>query len=174
MFIDILFFIVMLSAFYKGYTRGLIVAVFSFAAIIIGLAAAVKLSAVVAVWLQQSAKINGSWLPFLSFIIVIVGIFMLVKLAATMLQKTAEFMLMGWANKLGGMLLYALLYSMIFSVVLFFLTQLHIFSAETTSASKCYPYIEAYGPVVIDGIGKVIPIFKNLFQQLEGFFAKAV
>jgi membrane protein required for colicin V production len=172
--IDILFFLMILSAFYKGYNRGLIVALFSFAAAIIGLAAAVKLSAVVAVWLQNHAQLNGTWLPLLSFLVVIVGIFLLVKIAATMLEKTVEFMLMGWVNKLGGMLLYALLYSMVFSVILFFLTQLHIFSNETIANSKSYEYIEPYGPIVISGLGKVIPIFKDVFQQLEAFFAKAV
>ena len=50
MFIDTLFLLAMIAALFKGYTKGLVVAVFSFAAIIIGLAAALKLSSAVAVW----------------------------------------------------------------------------------------------------------------------------
>jgi len=53
MFVDVIFVILMVMALFKGYTRGLIVAVFSFGAFLIGLAAALKLSAVVAQRLQD-------------------------------------------------------------------------------------------------------------------------
>jgi membrane protein required for colicin V production len=39
-------------------------------------------------------------------------------------------------------------------------------------ASVTYRFIQPWGPVVIDNFGKVIPIFKDLFQQLSDFFEK--
>ncbi len=170
MTIDILYFLLILSAIYKGYTRGFIVSVFSFFAIIIGLAAAVKLSAIVAGWLRESTNISSQWLPFLSFVIVMVGIILLIRLAANMLQKTFEFMFMGWANKIGGILLYAVIYTMIFSVLLFFTNKIGILKEETISASVTYPFVEPWGIKTIDGFGKIIPVFKGMFTQLESFF----
>ncbi len=168
--IDIIFFILMLSAIYKGYTRGFIVSVVSFFAVVIGLAAALKLSAIVANWLRQSTYISSQWLPFLSFIIVMIGVIFLLRLMANVLQKSVEFLLMGWANKIGGMLFYAIIYTMVFSVVLFYADKMNIVKQDTVSASKCYPFVQPWGIKVINGFGKIIPMFKDLFTQLETFF----
>ena len=88
--IDIIFFIILLSAAYKGYTRGFIVSFVSFFAIIIGLAAAVKLSTVVANWLRESTNISSQWLPFLSFAIIMIVVMILLRLVANVLQKSVE------------------------------------------------------------------------------------
>ena len=58
MVIDIIFVILLLLAVIKGYQRGLIVAVFSLIAFIIGLAAAMKLSTVVAGHIGGAVKIS--------------------------------------------------------------------------------------------------------------------
>ncbi|MDI9365730.1 MAG: CvpA family protein [Flavobacterium sp.] len=169
--IDILFLILMLSAVYKGYTRGFIVSVVSLVAIILGLAAAVKLSAVVAVWLGKTVNIGSQWLPFLSFIAVMVAVILVLQLVANILQKSVELLLMGWANKLAGILFYAIMYTLIYSVILFYANKLGIIQQSTINASKCYAIVQPIGIKVINGIGHIIPIFKNVFMQLESFFS---
>jgi membrane protein required for colicin V production len=170
MFIDIPYFIILLLAIYKGYNRGLIVAVFSFIALIVGLAAAIKLSALAANWLQKNTHIGLSWLPVLSFLVVFIGFVALIRLLAGMLKKSVEFMLMGWADKLGGILLYAAIFTMIFSVLLFYALQLKILTTDAISGSKCYGFVKPWATFVFNGLGKVFPIFKGMFTQLEGFF----
>ncbi len=172
MVIDIIFFILMLSAIYKGYSRGFIIAVVSFIAIIIGLAAAVKLSVIVANWLRHTINVGSQWLPFLSFIVVMVSTILLLRLLANVLQKSVELLLMGWANKLGGIFFYAIIYTLIFSVVLFYANKLGTIKAETIAQSKCYYIVEPLGIKMINGFGKIIPTFKDLFIQLESFFGK--
>ena len=56
MVIDLIFAILIVFAIIRGYQRGLIVGLFSLVAVIIGLAAALKLSAVVAARVRQSRK----------------------------------------------------------------------------------------------------------------------
>ena len=53
MIIDLIFAVVIVLAIFKGYQRGLIVGLFSLVAVIIGLAAAMKLSAVVAKYIGE-------------------------------------------------------------------------------------------------------------------------
>ena len=168
--IDIIFFILMLSAIYKGYTRGFIVSVISFFAIIIGLAAAVKLSIVVANWLRESTNIASQWLPFLSFAIVIIGVMVLLRLVANVLQKSIEFLLMGWANKIAGILFYAIIYTLIFSIVIFYAEKMAVLKQDMIASSKCYPFVQPLGIKVVNGVGKIVPLFKDLFTQLETFF----
>jgi len=155
---------------FKGVSRGLIVAVFSFLAVIIGLAAAIKLSVVVAGWLKNSTNLNKQWLPFLSFAIVIIVVALLVRLLAKLLQKSVESVMMGWLNRLGGVVFYVLLYVSVYSVVLFYATQMDVLKPATINLSKTYNVIEPFGPKVVNAIGTLLPVFKNLFSDLEHFF----
>ncbi len=174
MFIDVIFLFAIIAAFVKGYSKGLIVAVFSFIAVIVGLAAALKLSSSVATWLQKSTNISSYWLPFLSFALVMIGVIFLVKMGARFVEKTVQFAMMGWLNKIGGILMYAALYTSILSVVLFYCNKMNLIKPETFAASKSYGFIQPWAPKIIAGFGKVIPMFKDVFQQLESFFASKI
>jgi membrane protein required for colicin V production len=172
MIIDIVFLLLLAFAIIKGISRGFIIAVFSFLAIIIGVAAAMKLSYIVANWLQHSFNTGKQWLPFLSFIIVLIIVIILVRLLANLINRALNFSMLGWLNKLGGIILFILLYISVYSVFLFYLTQMNIIKPETIVASRTYSFIEPLGPKVVNVIGAMIPVFKNLFQQLSDFFGR--
>jgi membrane protein required for colicin V production len=170
MWLDIVFLLVLVFALLKGFSQGLILGIFSLIAIIAGLAAALKLSAVVATYLEKSGKITQSWLPLLSFIIVFIIVVILVRLAAAAIRKTFQLAMLGWLDRLGGMIFFAAIYMVVFSVVLFFAVQMKWIDAQTIQSSRTYTFIQPWGPKAIDGIGSIIPIFKNLFGELEHFF----
>lgn len=170
MVIDVITMILLALACYRGASKGLIVAVFSFLAVIVGLAAAIKLSGVVAAWLQSSTNVNKQWLPFISFLAVIILVALLVKWAAKLLQKSVEFVMMGWLNRLGGIVFFALLHASVYSIVLYYATKMVLLKPETIQASKTYNFIEPFGPGVINVLGYLLPVFKNLFSGLEAFF----
>jgi len=170
MIIDFFFAILMLLAIFNGFSRGLVVAVFSFLAIFIGLAAALKLSAIVANTLGNSAHVSFKWLPFICFILVMIAVAFAVKILAGIIKKSFQMLMLGWVDGIGGILVYVFIYLIVYSVVLFFADKIHIISNSQTEASKVYSFIEPLGPKVIDGFGKVIPVFKDLFMELEHFF----
>jgi membrane protein required for colicin V production len=171
MLIDIAFIVLLLIAIVKGYSKGLIIAVFSVVALIVGLAAAIKLSALVASWLKASVHVAAKWLPVTAFLIVFIIAVLLVRLGARALEKTAELVWLGWVNKLGGIFLYAALYTLIFSILLFYAEKIKLLTADAIAASKTYYFIKPWGPKAMNGIGSVIPFFKNMFHELEDFFS---
>jgi membrane protein required for colicin V production len=81
-------------------------------------------------------------------------------------------MLLGWANRLGGIILYTVIYITIFSVLLFYANQVKIIKPETIKGSVTYSFIQPWGRKAIDGFASVIPFFKDMFTQLEGFFSR--
>jgi membrane protein required for colicin V production len=101
MMIDIIFVILLVLALIHGYRRGLIVAVFSLVSIVVGLAAAIKLSAVVANHLGNTVKVSDKWLPVISFAIVFIVVVLLIRLGARAIQKLTEALMLGWLNRLG-------------------------------------------------------------------------
>ncbi|RAJ85762.1 membrane protein required for colicin V production [Chitinophaga dinghuensis] len=168
--IDVVFAVLMVFAVYKGYTRGLIVAVFSVIGLVLGMAAALKLSSATALYVQRHWNVHFMWLPVLCYICLFTVVVLLVRLGATALQRVVEMVLLGWLNKLGGILLYSLVFIIIYSVLLWIANQLYWLSPETKLQSVVYPYIEKVGPWVLNNIGKVLPIFKDIFTQLQAFF----
>jgi membrane protein required for colicin V production len=172
MILDIIVAVILILAVIKGYRQGLIVALFSFIALIIGIAAALKLSVVVAGYIGKSVNVSDKWLPIISFVIVFLIVVLLVRLGAKFIQKTVELAMLGWVNRVGGILLYAGLYILIFSVLLFYADQMNFIKPETKTGSVTYSYIQPWGPKLMEGLGKIIPVFKGMFQDLEDFFDK--
>lgn len=170
MLIDIIFAVIVMIAAIKGIQRGFIVAIFSVVAIIIGLAAALKLSTVAAEYLEDSVSVSAKWLPVISFILVFVLFVVAVRLLANLIQKSFEIALLGWANRLAGAILYIFLYTVVFSIVLFFANQVKLIRAETITDSKVYAWVEPVGPSVINAIGRFAPFFRDMFEQLKTFF----
>lgn len=170
MLIDIIFAVIVVLAIFKGYRRGLIVGLFSFIAIIIGLAAAIKLSVVVADRLGKSVKVSEQWLPIIAFIIVFALVVILVRLGANFIQRTVEIAMLGWLNRLGGVILYLAIYIGVYSVLLFYADKVDLIKEGTKQKSTTYSYVEPVGPKAIDTFGAVIPFFRNMFKELEDFF----
>ncbi len=168
--IDITFAVIAIIAIIKGIRKGLVVALFSIIAYIIGLAAALKLSAVVALYLEKNVAVPGKWLPVISFAIVFIIVVVLVNWGGRLIEKSFEMVFLGWANKLAGAALYLVLYMVIFSILLFYADKIHLLQPESFQQSAVYPYIKPWGPAAIDTFGKIIPFFKNSFASLENFF----
>ena len=170
MLLDIILLVLLILAVIKGYQRGLIVGVFSLVAIIVGLAAAIKLSTVVAEYIGKAVKISDTWLPVISFAVVFILVVLLIRLGANMLQKTVEIALLGWVNRLGGILLYIAIYLIVYSVILFYVEQVKLIQPETIQNSVSYTFIQPWGPRVINGFASIIPFFKDMFAELQSFF----
>ncbi len=170
MVIDAVFILLLIFACIKGYQRGLIVGLFSTIAFIVGIAAAIKFSAVVASKLSSDINISAKWLPVISFLLIFLIALILVNLGAKLLQKSVEMIMLGWVNRIGGIIFYLLLFSILFSIFLFYGVQLRFIKTETIQASHCYTYLKPLGPGVIGKLGIIIPFFKDMFSQLEQFF----
>jgi membrane protein required for colicin V production len=172
MILDIIFGILVVLAIIQGFRKGLIIAIFTLVAYFIGLAAAIKLSVVVARYLGDTVKVSTKWLPILSFIVVFIIVILLVRLGAKLLQKTAEALTLGWLNRLGGIIFYLLIYLTIYSIILFYASQAKIIQQKTIEASVTYSFIQPWGPRAMDALGAIIPFFKDMFTELENFFER--
>lgn len=171
MIIDLVFAILLCLAVFKGYRKGLIVGLFSYLALVIGLAAAMKLSSVVAGKIGTIVKLSDKWLPVVAFAVVLLGVILLVKWLAKLLQFSVEKIMLGWVNRLGGIMLFAMLYIAVYAIFLFYLNQLHLLPETTVAGSATFGFIEHFGKRAIDTIGILIPAFRNMFEQLEQFFS---
>lgn len=170
MLLDLIYALIIVFAIFHGYRRGLILGLFSLVAVIIGLAAAMKLSIVAGIYISKVIKVSEEWLPLISFIVVFILIVLLIRLGAKAIEKAIELAWLGWVNKLGGIIFYAAIYTIVFSVLLFYAEQMKWLQPETINKSVTYSFVQPWGPKAIDGFGTIIPIFKDMFGELEKFF----
>lgn len=170
MLIDAIGALLLLAACIKGWRRGLVMSFFSLVAWLIGIMAALKLSAIVAVKMQDHFSSLGKWLPFLSFLLIFISVALLIRLGGKLIESAAETVMLGWANRLAGAALFVCLYACLYSIMLFYLLKLGIFSEQGSAGSLLYPYLAPIGPALAESVGSVIPVFKNVFNQLDAFF----
>jgi len=170
MIIDLILSVIILIAIFKGYQRGLIIGLFSLVSVIIGLAAAMKLSTVVAGYIGEAVNVSDEWLPVISFAIVFIVVVLLIRLGANAIERTVEVVMLGWLNKLGGIIFYVAIYTVVFSVLLFYAEQVNLVRPETIEKSISYSYVQPWGPRVINSVGSIVPLFRDMFAELERFF----
>jgi len=171
MTLDLITAVLAVLAIIKGYKKGALLAAFSYLALIIGIAAAMKLSVVVAGYLT-SQSMHGKWLSFLSFVLVLLIVIVAIKLVAKMLENVIQAVMLGWANRIAGIILYGLVYFTIYSVLLFYTVKMGLTGPGTINASISYPYFHNLGPWVINHFAAVVPWFKDMFKHLSDFFAE--
>lgn len=172
MIIDLVFAVLLILAILRGLQRGLIVGIFSLVAVIIGLAAAMKLSTVAAGYIGRAVKISEEWLPLISFALVFLVVVLLIRLGANAIERTIEVAMLGWVNKLGGVILYVVIYTTVFSVLLFYAEQMKLVQPGTIRQSLTYSFVQPWGPRAINGFAAVVPVFKDMFTELENFFSR--
>ncbi len=59
-----------------------------------------------------------------------------------------------------------------FSIFLFYAEKIQLIQPDVIQASSTYSFIKPWGPKVIEGLGTVIPFFKDMFTDLSNFFGK--
>jgi membrane protein required for colicin V production len=170
--IDILFYIILCLAIIQGWRKGLILALFSMVCGLIGLAAAVKLSAVVATHMKSDLHMTSRWLPVIAFILIFILVLLIIRWAGRLIEKLLKLVLLEWLNKLGGILLFVILYLSIYSIILFYGTKTLVISKQAVEDSHFFSIIAPFGPAVIRFITGFIPFGQDMFVALEGFFDK--
>lgn len=170
--IDIIFFITIFLAIIQGWKKGLILGLFSMICGLIGLAAAVKLSAVLAIHMNKDLHMSSRWLPVIAFVLVFILVVLLIHWTGRILESIVKLALMGWLNKLGGILLFIIFYGSIYSIILFYGTNTPFIGKQAINDSHFYSLIAPFGPKVIRFITGFVPYGEDMFTALEGFFDK--
>jgi membrane protein required for colicin V production len=165
MAIDLLFVLLMAAGILRGLFKGLILAVFTTLAYILGLAVAMKFSYLASEGLRTLFHMASRWTPLVAFLLVFAGVILLVRWVALLLQKALEGLTLGWLNRLGGAVFYCVLYGTIYSILLYYLVKMHLIGGETLKHSVAYPYIAQIAPEIMGGLGRIVPWFRGIFEN---------
>lgn len=161
MWLDILTGTLLIVAILQGIRNGFIKALLSFFSFFIGLIVAYQLAGWVARQLKEYTKIESHWLPFISFIIVLLAVLFLIRWVSGLLQQTAEVLMLGWLNKLLGIVLYGFIYFTIWSALVYFLQILGVLEAVKMKDAYSYSYLQKWWPYCTDKMSQWLPFIKT-------------
>lgn len=167
MILDVVFAILVIAAFYNGYTKGIVYSVLSFFAIILGIVIAMNFSSIMALWLHNNFNIPAIIMPTLSFILVLLAVVAAVKLMAIITEKFLKAIMLNFVNKIAGGVLWSIISILIFSVLVYLISKTGMFTQELISSSTSYKYIVPLGPFTLQLLQGIIPFLQESFQLLN-------
>jgi membrane protein required for colicin V production len=170
MWLDILTGTLLIVAILQGIRNGFIKALLSFFSFFIGLIVAYQLAGWVARQLKEYTKIESHWLPFISFIIVLLAVLFLIRWVSGLLQQTAEVLMLGWLNKFLGIVLYGFIYFTIWSALVYFLQILGVLEAVKMKDAYSYSYLQKWWPFCTDKMSQWLPFIKTTIATFPNPF----
>jgi len=171
MILDIIFLIVLFLFLVKGYRKGLVLAICSLLAIVLGVIGALKLSGTVGQLLF--ADKNGAmvrWVPLVTYLLLFILIVWIVRLLASFIERSMKVVLLGWANKLSGAIVYGLIVCFVWSTFLWLGNKINAINSETRAASYTYEHVEPLAPRFFSVTGKVLPFVRSVYQDMDSFY----
>ncbi len=163
--LDIIFAVVLASAFYKGYSKGIIRAVLSVVVWVFGWMIATRLSSSVTTMLGDDLQ-DSKLAPILSFILVFIAIGFVVRYLGRFSEKILKTVMLGWANRLAGALVYTFAGALICSGFLWLLDSLHIMEEQKTD-SALYSYLQPIAPSFAESTDVVFPFLEKSYQNIS-------
>lgn len=168
--LDIVVLILLIFAFFRGFRKGAIVAIFSLAGIVIGMIAALKLSGTLSQWLLEHDWVSSAWVQLISWLILFLGVVMLVRLGAKAIERLLKLSMLNGVNRVIGGLLYMFIAAFIWSCLLWLGNKAHLISPETMVISHTYSFLAPVAPFVFEKLGNILPFTKDLLESLSHFF----
>ncbi len=143
--LDILVAVPLAWSLYKGFRRGLILELATLIGWVVGLYAGLHFSQLALHWLKEQFHADASWLPVLAFALVFLTVFLGVYLLGKLLDKTADALMLGIFNKLGGACFALIKMALILSFLIFLLNR--VFPENHPSRLKYQEKSILYKPV---------------------------
>jgi len=151
-YVDIVLGVLLILSAIGGFRKGLIVELASLAALILGIWGAIKFSYLTSEFLVENFDWKWDHLDIASFIITFVVIVILVHIVGNVVNKLVETVMLGFVNKLAGLVFGILRAALILSIVLLVFDKIDedmkILSSKTKSESQMYYPIRNLAPTI--------------------------
>ncbi len=170
MWIDIVFGVVVIYGLYSGYSKGIIKTLFVALSLVVGFAAAMTLTPLVADFIRNVFGSSSTLVPVAAFLITFFGSVLLVRLLAKVLEKGLKTVRLNFVNKLGGGALLAAIGVFLFSVVVSFVDKAGLISESTKLASQSYVFLAPLAETGIEIIRQIFPFVKDMWENIIDAF----
>ena len=162
--VDIVIVCCFLPVLYFGIKNGLVKQLVALAVLYFGITLSLRFSAPVGEWVVEHTGISEFWGKAISFILIFFAVALVLSLFGRILEKIIQISLLGWLNKLLGIVMTFCIFALLLSVIVYLVDSanniLEFIPKEKLEESRFYP-------ALLDLSQQLFPRFKDLFQQGE-------
>ena len=157
--LDIILLVCFIPGIIRGISKGFLEQAFALAGIVLSVWTAFHFSGLVATWLQPYVDFSETTLNVIAFALILVAVSLLVLLIAKLLTKVIELTMLGWLDKLLGLVFAIAVNALVIGVFIFLFdtlnTKFELVKPEvlngsivyTTLRDLCYlvfPYLKSF------------------------------
>jgi len=154
-----------------GFRKGLLLELVSLLALVLAILGGLKLLDAALPLMRDFIGDAHGLLPFVTFLVVFVGIILLVRVTGLLLKKIIDFTPFGLFDNVLGGLLGALKWCVALSLLLYVADMAGIsISKDTAEASMVYPVVLKTTPYALDILSYMLPFVKQLIFSLKQHF----
>lgn len=169
--IDIVIICCFLPSLYFGAKNGFIKQVISLIIIVLGIKLSISLSPHAAEWLQSRVEIQPVWISVISFAVVFIAVALVGALVEKLLGMVVKVTMLGWLNRLLGIVFSMLKVAVVLSLLAYFLNSanelLEFMSEEDIADSNFFKPL-------LDFADKIFPALKSIIQQQQNVPAPTI
>lgn len=162
--VDIIILICFLPAVYFGIRNGLVRQLISLCVIFFGIKLSLQFSPTVSSWLTGQFEIKEYIAKIISFSVIFIAISILFSLVGKLVDKIIQITLLGWLNRIAGIILSLALFALVISVVIYIFdtvnTSLQIVDEAKIAESKFYSPL-------LDLAKEAFPHIKEAFPKIK-------
>ena len=158
--IDVILLICFIPAIIGGIRKGFVRQAAALAALVIGIWAGLRFSFFISDTLRGWMDTSNTIIDIISFTIIFVLVILAVTLVGRLIEGVVKIILLGWLNKLLGVLFAIIKYTLIFSVIICLISALDslygFLPDDLLGQSKLYAVVKSFAP-------KVFPYIQQMF-----------
>lgn len=140
--VDIILLICFVPAIINGVRKGFISQVISIISIIAGVWVSYEFASIVGTWIGQHIEASESVLKLISFALIMAGVFVLLGIVGRFLEGIVKFVMLGWLNKLLGIMFSLLKSGLIIGMLIMVFSSinnnLHLVDEQVLAESVLY------------------------------------
>ena len=155
--------------FYQGFSRGIIKTVFTVFSFVFGLMVAFKLSPAATRFIDSLFKSDNPINFVIGFILAFFLTMIIIRTIAKYLEKALESANINIINQVLGGVLLASLYTLIFTLFVWFADKSHIINDDVRTSSRTYPYLKEFPGKMKNVYEFIKPSFQEFWQESVKF-----
>ena len=162
--VDIVILCCFVPALYFGIKNGLVRQLVAVAVLYFGITLSLRFCPQVAQWITEHVNMTDFWAKTVSFILIFFVVSLVLSLLGKLVEKIIQISLLGWLNKLLGIVATLFLFALALSAIVYFVdsanNMLEFIPKEKLEESRFYP-------MLLDLAKDLFPRLKELTQEIQ-------
>lgn len=167
-YVDIFLVVILGLGAVRGYSKGLIIELFSFIAFFVGLFVAIKFSGPVATVFFGGSDFYGLAVIGV-FVLLFITLSVAINLVAKLIKKGVNLIFLGWFDNLLGAVLGILKWGFLVSILIMILNAINLTLPEADlESSRIFPLVEPIGLMAFRMMESIFPSIKEFMDSIRG------